>query len=54
MPIPVTITDKGLPVTPVEKRAPTMIVADNGIPVTITENGAPFIIEGYTPPEPEE
>jgi len=31
-----------------------MIVADNGIPVTITENGAPFIIEGYTPPEPEE
>ena len=53
MPIAVTITSNGIPVTPVESNAPSMIVAENGISVTITDNGAPFIIEGYVPPEPE-
>lgn len=55
--IPVVIVEEGgIPVVPVESRAPVMTVAENGlgIPVTLTDakKGAPFIIEGL--PEPEE
>lgn len=55
MSIPVVITEngKGIPVKPVEGKAPKMIVATNGLgaPIVISDNGAPFIVDGYTPPE---
>ena len=49
--IPVVIAAKGgIPVVPVESKAPLMTVAANGlgIPVTLTDakKGAPFIIQG--------
>lgn len=51
MPIPVVISanGRGLPVRPVEKNAPTMIVATNGkgAPIVISDLGAPFIVQGY-------
>lgn len=58
MGVPVVIADNGLgfPVRPVEANAPVLTIADNGFgaPIVISDNGAPFIVEGYTPPEPEE
>lgn len=50
--IPVVIVDKGgVPVNPVDKRAPVLTVATNGmgLPITISDKGAPFIVQGYTP-----
>lgn len=55
---PVVIAANGLgaPVKPVDDGAPVMTIADNGLgaPIVISETGTPFIVEGYTPPEPEE
>lgn len=52
----VTIVETGgTPVTPVESGAPVLTVVESGgAPVTIAENAAPFILDGYTPPEPED
>ena len=56
--IPVVIAENGFgtPVRPVEANAPVMTIADNGFgaPIVISDLGAPFIVEGYTPPEPED
>lgn len=55
MGIPVTISDRGSPVRPVEANAPVMTVTGSGLPITISDKGAPFIVDGYEPdPEPEE
>lgn len=55
--IPVVIAENGLgtPVNPVESGAPVMTIAENGLgaPIVISDTGTPFIVEGYTPPEPE-
>lgn len=57
MPIPVVVAEngRGIPVRPVEARAPSMIVAENGrgVPIVISDLGAPFIVRGLTPPEPD-
>lgn len=50
--VPVVIVAKGgVPVNPVDKRAPMLTVATNGmgLPITISDRGAPFIVQGYTP-----
>lgn len=50
--VPVVIVAKGgVPVNPVDKRAPLLTVATNGmgLPITISVKGAPFIVQGYTP-----
>lgn len=56
--VPVVIVENGFgfPVRPVEKNAPLLSVAENGFgaPIVITDNGTPFIVDGYTPPDPEE
>lgn len=55
--IPVVIAANGLgtPVKPVDADAPVMTIAENGLgaPIVISDTGTPFIVEGYTPPEPE-
>lgn len=56
--VPVIIAENsiGIPVKPVEGRAPLMTVSENGlgVPIVISDNGAPFIVDGYTPPPPED
>lgn len=51
--IPVVISDSGngIPVTPVASGAPVMTVSQNGFgtPIVITDIGAPFIVEGAAP-----
>ena len=53
MGIPVVMSENvlGLPVRPVDAKAPVMTIAGNGLgaPIVISDIGAPFIIEGYTP-----
>jgi hypothetical protein len=46
--IPVVVSDRGIPVKPVEGRAPLMTVAENGfgLPVFIADEGAPFVVDG--------
>lgn len=55
---PVVIVESGgTPFVAVEDNAPLATVATNGwgIPITVVESGAPpLIIDGYTPPEPDE
>lgn len=57
MSVPVVIAANGLgmPVRPVDRNAPAMQIAENGmgIPIVISDLGAPFVVEGYTPAEPE-
>lgn len=54
--IPVVISDNGygIPVTPVESGAPSMIVSENGLgtPIVITGNGAPFVVDASAPQPP--
>ena len=56
--IPVIIVERGgTPFVAVETKAPLATVSGNGLgaPITVVESGAPpLVIEGYTPPEPEE
>lgn len=55
-PVVIATNGFGFPVNPVEANAPVLTIADNGFgaPIVISERGAPFIVEGYTPPEPED
>ena len=49
---PVTLSDRGIPVVPVEGNAPpATLVEAGGIPVTIAERGMPLVIFGMTPPD---
>lgn len=49
--IPVTLSNNGTPIRPVEKNAPVMTIVDTGFgtPITLSDNGAPFIVEGLAP-----
>ncbi|APD21353.1 hypothetical protein [Brucella phage EF4] len=54
---PVVISDNGAPFVAVTSDAPVATVATNGlgIPISVvSSNAPPLIIEGYTPPEPDE
>lgn len=54
---PVVISDNGTPFVSVTSNAPVATVATNGlgIPISVvSSNAPPLIIEGYTPPEPDE
>lgn len=56
IPVVISTNGYGIPVVPVEANAPKMTVSDNGygLPVIpVEKNAPPFVIEGYTPPEPE-
>lgn len=47
---PVTLSDRGIPVVPVESRAPAATVVEKGgIPVTIADRGLPLVIIGWSP-----
>src|SRR5690606_41550417 len=54
--IPAVIATNGLgmPVRPVDKNAPSMVISPNGlgIPVVVSDLGIPYIISGLTPPTP--
>ncbi len=54
---PVVISDNEAPFVAVTSDAPVATVATNGLgmPVSVvSSNAPPLIIEGYTPPEPDE
>lgn len=54
-PVVIAENGKGFPVHPVESGYPLMTIATNGkgAPIVISDLGAPFVVDGYTPPEPE-
>lgn len=48
---PVSLSDRGIPVVPVEDRAPAATLVDRGgIAVTIADRGMPLVIFGLVPP----
>lgn len=54
---PVVISDNGTPFVSVTSDAPVAAVATNGLGThisVVSSNAPPLIIEGYTPPEPDE
>lgn len=54
---PVVITNNATPFVAVTENAPVATVATNGLgsPISVvSDNAPPLIIEGYTPPEPDE